>query len=352
MIQRIQIKNFKCYGDPGADFTLKRINFIFGDNSAGKSTFLQLLRMVCNGESNEIRKRFKDYVFSGDTSREVKLRVTASTDTGSRFPVYEYAINELTESKTHFNTNKSNFLYLGFVDKEQGGTRIRAPHDKDDEQMRKIHNGLKDPYANGVPKMIHLEAARPIHPNGNETKKTSLDETLMLATEAIEYLNVFFKILNVPYAARNRNELTDKVFGQNVNRKNVGAGIDGLFETGLKLCDWKMGKQKLLAIEEPESHVNERQLAPMTEFIVREALSDNSRQCIIECHSELMILKVMQIVKKRTLSLNPKDIGILYATKTPEGTVISECPITDNGDVLDWPDKNGFFSERDNVIFG
>ena len=60
MIKRIQIKNFKCYGEPGVDFSLKRINFIFGDNSAGKSTFLQLIRMVLNGEEQKIDENFKD----------------------------------------------------------------------------------------------------------------------------------------------------------------------------------------------------------------------------------------------------------------------------------------------------
>ena len=53
MIKKIRIKNFKCYGPQGADFNLSKINFIFGDNSAGKSTFLQFLDKlyeVCNLE--------------------------------------------------------------------------------------------------------------------------------------------------------------------------------------------------------------------------------------------------------------------------------------------------------------
>ena len=77
MIKRIQIKNFKCYGEPGVDFSLKRINFIFGDNSAGKSTFLQLIRMVLNGEEQRIDDNFNSLVFKGDVSREIKMRITA-----------------------------------------------------------------------------------------------------------------------------------------------------------------------------------------------------------------------------------------------------------------------------------
>src|SRR5574344_180140 len=77
MIKRVQIKNFKCYGDPGVDFTLKRVNFIFGDNSAGKSTFLQMIRMALNHDTDRINQDFARCVFCGDAEREIKMRITA-----------------------------------------------------------------------------------------------------------------------------------------------------------------------------------------------------------------------------------------------------------------------------------
>ena len=46
MIKKVRIRNYKCYGDRPADFDLARINFIYGDNSVGKSTFLQCLSSI------------------------------------------------------------------------------------------------------------------------------------------------------------------------------------------------------------------------------------------------------------------------------------------------------------------
>lgn len=43
MIKNARVKNFKCFGPEGVDFDLAKINFIFGDNSSGKSSLIQFL---------------------------------------------------------------------------------------------------------------------------------------------------------------------------------------------------------------------------------------------------------------------------------------------------------------------
>lgn len=359
MIKRVQIKNFKCYGDPGVDFTLKRINFIFGDNSAGKSTFLQLLRMVFNEETEVLDTDFSGLVFKGDDARSIKMRVTAIGEKGL-CPVYQY---EKSKDKTS---------PLGCID-------VFCPSEGNgDGKLTRDENArpaMQDMIRSYIPHVIHIEASRParVSETSSVASKSSLDKTFVESGE-IEYVNKFFKRLSVPYShGAAGGPLFDEIFGLPVSCKNVGAGIDGLLEVAQKLYEWRTyvepkrrtvlqtlrnedaGSENghaLLALEEPESHVNERQISPLVEFLFNEAAECPDRQLIIECHSELMLLKAMQLLRTKATPITADDIQILYAVKKENGTEIRECTIKENGAVYNWPDENGFFPERDKIIFG
>lgn len=387
MIKRIQIKNFKCYGDPGVDFSLKRINFIFGDNSAGKSTFLQLIRKVLNGEDREIDENFKDLVFKGDASREIKMRITAmgrkdmrEADVGEKCskvnddpeivklfgevihmdetcPIYDYS--KTSERKGVFEykgwCSASEFLQSG----HWGRVHRNQPEDHD-----KMCSELKYLW---LPRVVHQAAARPVRMGvGIDKTQSSLaqKEVELLSSGTVEYVNRFFKALNVPYTAIDKGRLRDDVFGVIASTENVGAGIDGLYETALKLYEWRNYKAEapkgsvedpgcaLLALEEPESHVNERQISPLMNYIFKEASDVVNGQIIIECHSELVLLKVMNLLRTKATSITPDDVQILYAEKRKTGTEILECHLDETGSIYDWPDEAGFFPERDRIIFG
>ena len=383
MIKRIQIKNFKCYGDPGVDFSLKRINFIFGDNSAGKSTFLQLIRKVLNGEDQEIDENFKDLVFKGDASREIKMRITAmgrkdmrEADVGEKCskvnddpeivklfgeaihmdetcPIYDY-------SKT--SERKGVFEYKGWCSASeflQSGHWGRV-HRNQPEDHNKMCSELKYLW---LPRVVHQAAARPVRMGvGIDKTQSSLaqKEVELLSSGTVEYVNRFFKALNVPYTAIDKGRLRDDVFGVVASTENVGAGIDGLYETALKLYEWRNYKAEahkgcvedpgcaLLALEEPESHVNERQISPLMDFIFKEAKDVVNGQVVIECHSELIALKLKNFLRAGLIA--PDELSVFFVTKTESGTVIEEIPMDAKGNFKKkWP-GGGFFTERTKIV--
>lgn len=383
MIKRIQIKNFKCYGDPGVDFSLKRINFIFGDNSAGKSTFLQLIRKVLNGEDHEIDENFKDLVFKGDASREIKMRITAmgrkdmrEADVGEKCskvnddpeivklfgeaihmdeicPIYDYS--KTSERKGVFDykgwCSASEFLQSG----HWGRVHRNPPevHDKMCSELKYLW----------LPRVVHQAAARPVRMGvGVDKPQSSIakKEAAFLFSGTVEYVNRFFKALNVPYTAIDKGRLRDDVFGVVASTENVGAGIDGLYETALKLYEWRNYNAEahkgcvedpgcaLLALEEPESHVNERQISPLMDFIFKEAKDVVNGQVVIECHSELIALKLKNFLRAGLIA--PDELSVFFVTKTESGTVIEEIPMDAKGNFKKkWP-GGGFFTERTKIV--
>jgi len=392
MIKRVQIKNFKCYGDPGVDFTLKRVNFIFGDNSAGKSTFLQLLRMVFNEEKEALDTGFSQLVFKGDVERSIKMRITAIGTKGQREK--DFAKSETTklgkddpfydifgESATtlfpcpvcQYEKSKDKTSPLDCI-----GIFYPAAGENDDGKLTRDEDAwptMRAVIHDYIPHVIHIEASRPARMSESslDANKSSLNKTFVESGE-IEYVNKFFKQLSVPYSlGATGGRLKDEIFGLPVSRNNVGAGIDGLLEVAQKLYEWRTYKEPkqrslleimrnedpglenghaLLALEEPESHVNERQISPLVEILFNEAAEGPDRQLIIECHSELMLLKAMQLLREKATAITADDVQILYAEKKENGTEIRECKIAEDGTVYNWPDENGFFPERDKIIFG
>ncbi len=383
MIKRIQIKNFKCYGEPGVDFSLKRINFVFGDNSAGKSTFLQLIRMVLNGEGQRIDDNFKSLVFKGDVSREITMRITAmgtkdmqeidvAEKTSKVFddpvsikmfggpiqadvvcPIYDYIKTSARKGVLEYQGWCSALEYL------QTGSWGCVRRGQSDDQDRQCDE-LKYVW---LPRVIHQEAARPVRMGlGVDKPKGSLDknEVELLSSDIVEYVNRFFKALNVPYSAVSKGKLRDDFLGVVTSTGDVGAGIDGLYETALKLYEWRNFKLEvsagcvedigcaLLALEEPESHVNERQISPLMDFIFKEAKEVVNGQIVIECHSELMALKLKNFL--RAGLIGPDELAVFFATKTEFGTVIEEIPMDEKGNFRrKWP-GGGFFTERTKIV--
>jgi energy-coupling factor transporter ATP-binding protein EcfA2 len=348
MIKRIQIKNFKCYGDPGVDFSLKRINFIFGDNSAGKSTFLQLLRMVLNNEGQGIDDNFRSLVFKGDESKEIKMRITARSDRElvDKCPIYDYS---------KVRDKKGAFEYKGLWSIEDKNIQKNQSSENDRKCSESQHVWL--------PHVIHQEAARPVRMGvGIDKTQSSLaqKEVELLSSGTVEYVNRFFKALNVPYTAIDKGRLRDDVFGVVASTENVGAGIDGLYETALKLYEWRNYKAEapkgcvedpgcaLLALEEPESHVNERQISPLMDFIFKDAKDVVNGQVVIECHSELISLKLKNFLRAGLIA--PDELSVFFATKTESGTVIEEIPMDAKGNFKKKLPGGGFFTERTKIV--
>lgn len=338
MIKKVRIKNFKCYGPQGADFNLSKINFIFGDNSAGKSTFLQFLDKiyaVCNLEGRCDGKILDEYLFKHQEGAiSAKLRVLTEESTVPMEDVWSFQKSDRGSDEYQLTDSKGNFVGLN--------------------QLSKVLPAKKH--------IVHIVASRKSAVNkfaGEESKlmKFQKEAEEMIDSEDLacrrDGLNDIFIRLGIPYScvveerdggtSVSQGMIHDNDFDMNLARSEVGTGIDGLIELAMTLNVWEGG---LLALEEPETNVNEAQLASLMNVLVAEAKKRTRGQLFVECHSELMFLEMRNILKHEILS--PDDISIIVVQKSANGSMATQIPLDRFGNILKpWP--GGLFPERINI---
>ena len=337
MIKKIRIKNFKCYGPRGADFNLSKINFIFGDNSAGKSTFLQFLKMVANQFDHVGTVSSKDidkHLFKG-TPGKVAALLRVSSDISGKSP----------DDVWEFRFSKGNNEYE-LVSQSNGRPISRQDFD------------AVLPIPEGVDHVTHKEArhieVKPKNVLLNMVDVESNDETQ-------NYLNGIFERLEIPYCCISNDNgvgemaIRDLDFDIDVPLKDVGTGINGLVRLAFDLKEWQGG---ILELEEPETNVNEEHMAPLANVLVEEALKRKNGQLIVECHSKLMALQLAAMVRNGILTCrritnagayddDNAQLSVIEVIKSPNGSMARQIYISKDGEI-DWP--SGFFPAEGKLL--
>lgn len=350
MIKKIRIRNFKCYGPRGADFNLGRVNFIYGDNSVGKSSFLQFLEMlVDNIDHNErySREVFSKYLFRGAATRENPGFITALIR----------VVSENTVAPVE------SVLRFGPVQ----GTEGTGSYALTADNAQTINQEFWDevlPKGGGVERIKRVAALRvwggdAVVPSGKSSgsalEQGSFANLVDMENEkgAVEYLNGIFSRLGIHYSCVRDDKghvvpgkIHDDDFNIDVDMCDVGTGIAGLVRLAFDLHNWKGG---ILALEEPETNVNEMQLAALTHVLVEEALKRSHGVLVVECHSKLMVQKLAVLVKKGVISSCVDDVGlkVMEVVKEASGSVVRPVPIGADG-TIEWP--GDFFPAEGGIL--
>jgi hypothetical protein len=95
-------------------------------------------------------------------------------------------------------------------------------------------------------------------------------------------------------------------------------------------------------LEQPELHLHPRMQSNLTDLLIDQALSKQSRgtQVILETHSENMILRLQR--RMREGSVTPDDVAVLYVDRDESSGVssVKHLPLEENGEFLTaWPEE-------------
>lgn len=140
-----------------------------------------------------------------------------------------------------------------------------------------------------------------------------------------------------------------------VSLRDVGVGVSQV----LPVIVSALGeKKKTIAIEQPELHIHPALQAELGDLFIESALGENQNCCILETHSEHLILRILRRIRETTRGklpegvrgLSAEDVSVLYIESGEGGAEIRELRINEQGRFIDdWP--NGFFEERFNEEF-
>lgn len=329
MIKKIRVKNFKCYGDKPVDFDLAPINFIYGDNGVGKSTFLQSISKIY--EMYESRKEIEMMEF------------------GNWQPDDSVAFSDVEMDGWNALSHKQiGADRIEILIRTGNGHVWRFSAEDDYMNLRDKASGFlvsaKNFYAE-IPWVKHNEAPRLTRSDA----ESHLDVFEDLSFDP-EQVNAMFRRVGLDYRCSDGVTLEDTTFGvQNISVTEVGTGIAGLFEIFKSLAKWENG---ILLLEEPETNVNEYHLQALVDLLIDEAKKRiaTGGQLVVECHSEHVMLALMSLVGKKVVS--SEDVAVFHVTKDAEGSHVVPCDVTDEGGIRGWPDARGFFAARDKILFG
>lgn len=336
MIKKLRIKNFKCYGPHGADFNLSKVNFIYGDNSVGKSSFLQFLEQFVKQidyKNQYDREAFDRFAFKGHGPVTARVRAVTETSESS------------VECELAFQPGRGNGYYETTV---KDGIRICPEFwdsilPKNGGRDRIVHWPSKSEFERDYAGASELESAGFL----TQVEMRSMDD------RGAEYLDDLLHRIGVPYSCVkdsdgrvSRERIHDRDFDIDVPLHDVGWGIQRIFRLAFALMDWQAG---ILVLEEPESNVDEAQLGALTRVLVEEALKRPHGQLIVECHSKLMVLQLAALVKEGMIGGTVEENGlrVIEISKTQDGSAVADVGIDSNGRI-DWP--SSFFCAEGKIM--
>jgi len=139
----------------------------------------------------------------------------------------------------------------------------------------------------------------------------------------------------------------DRRSGAVVRPHGVGSGVAQVVPViaATEFCS----DTTLLTIEQPELHLHPRLQANLGEYFVAATKAPHrGASMIVETHSELLILRVLRMIREGTA--DPSMVAVHYVGNTSEGPQITQMRIGSDGEFIDeWP--AGFFEERLDELF-
>jgi predicted ATPase len=349
MIENIAIKNFKSLKN--ISMKTKSLNLLMGLNGMGKSSLLQCLLLL--KQSNNLYKR------------ELRLDGNLINIGKGKDAFYQFADDDNIIFKIHFSNNK-NFSWEFQYKPEYKELKAKSGYTEEDlkvfteainsfqyitadrlgpQEIYDTHQGLisENQIGEKGEYTVHF-----LNVYGNSIKvppklKHDKTEDLTLINQVNGWLGeispgVKLNIMDVPHVDKILlNYQFELKKGNTTTFKpiNVGFGISFVLPIVVSLL--LPMKNKIIILENPESHIHPRGQAELGKLMALSAAS--GAQLFIETHSDHLINGVRVAVKER--NINKKDVSISYfdkiTTEKEQYSRITNISVDNNGELSDYP---------------
>jgi predicted ATPase len=366
MINKIDIKNFKCY--KSAEFKLSSLTVFCGNNSVGKSTAIQALGLLLQSKFEEnislngelISLGYNSDIHNSENLMVNQLSITINTKQGCVSWGYD-SLEEAEELHSSITLKgnedsvkiaKNIYSYyqkncFQYLQAERFG-----PRDYQSLPMDSFHEdwlGSKGEYTNSVlNRLINIKEKRldDISFEGNKIVdyRVHPEKNIKFLSKNIEYwmseispgFNMHPKIeekANISYSSYSNSN------GAQRRPVNMGFGLSYSLSIVTALLNATIGG--LVVIENPEAHLHPRGQSYLGRLIALTALS--GVQVIVETHSD-HLLNGIRVTARLNDNYRPGIFKVYYISNGDVQSNIDELPIGDKGELPYWP--KGFFDQQ------
>lgn len=368
MISNLHIKNFKSLKD--INLPLKNLNLFMGLNGMGKSSALQALLML--RQSRDLSKgivslndslvqigRGKDAMYQFNNSDEdILIEITLSNKQLYNWAISYSAENQHLETQNLYDSQVLANCNLFTNDFQFLGAERTSPQDdykmSSLEVLKDKQLGITGYYSahflfafadkEVAPILRHNDAKSSILQHQIDAWMSEISPGVKLNTEELK--NTEKLLLDMKFE-------TGYGYTNSFKPKNVGFGITYVLPVLLSLLTAE--KNKLVIIENPESHIHPKGQAKLGELIALSAA--NGAQLLIETHSDHMLNGVRVAVNQfhkgaGSSGISKDDVHIFYfekeTTESEQFTKKTLITLDHKGELSDYP--KDFLDEWSNQL--
>lgn len=159
----------------------------------------------------------------------------------------------------------------------------------------------------------------------------------------------------MPFRTLDQLLLVERRTGKEVSLKDIGVGLSQLLPL---LVSAFAANNELVLVEQPELHIHPALQADLGDVFLDSALGAQQNTFILETHSEHLLLRILRRIRETSagnlaeglIPVHPDDVSVLFLEKGSDGTLVTQIPLTAEGDfAIPWP--HGFFPERAQELF-
>lgn len=342
MIQKLILKNFKCFSD--SEIALNQMTILTGANAAGKSSIIQALLLAmstlkCQDSSIDVSKSL-GIATGGPSSLIAQNRIelndadfSIEIKDSSGSVIIDYNIDKFSLLKLHYdifgNQISSGTYYLNA---ERIGPRISYSAGCDDDIL---NNGANAAYLIDSADLEDRKIADVLALNGKSSK---------FSIHVEEWMNAILGDVRITISTDYIKATSDIKFGNTNIDKEVlptmtGFGISYILSIVTAGLWCSTLKNSVLIIENPEAHLHPFSQSQMGKFL--QLLSFSGVQVIVETHSEHIIdgARIQAVYTKAT-----DNLVVNYLSNSANGIEISKISVDKEGELSEWPAK--FFDQK------
>ena len=365
MIKYIHINNLKSLGN--VSFGLSGLNLMFGMNGMGKSSVIQSLLLLrqsyleygnldylkLSGRLADLGNQKDVFSFFSD-DKDISIKVVIS-DKEEYLPSFSYGDDsQSTEMKRN---NESSGLEtfqcslfsdsFGYVSAEHVGPQRLYDSQSSHIAMKANRFGGRGEF---VVSFLAKYGEKYIVPDelvSKEAKSSSLfDQVSWYMGKISPGVRVHAELMNeinkakLAFSYEGERLVTDRI-----TPLNVGFGIPYVLPVIVALLT--SGRDSLLILENPESHLHPRGQAELAQLIAKATKA--GVQVICESHSDHIINGIRVAVKNHILKQS--DVTVTFFSKNSnQSTVVDEIRLDGNGELDKYPkgllDEWGYLMEK------